>query len=205
MTENDYRSDRRQAVDTVLVGYAEMIRQRVDAGWSPYLLTMTFRHLPGNASTVLASMIDEAEHFYRRFVTRVVRRPTSPVVDLPVLVVAPDVPVGKHDKPLRDVVLNDGLHLHGVLLVPPCSRLPIPADDHVRGQQPFYVSPSGSAPRRVSAVDLRPVDHDLDRVVSYALKGLVRGRFSSDHLLVLPRALSEVRDQRSPPLKTAVA
>lgn len=145
-------------------------------------------------------MIDEAEHFYRRFVTRAMRRPTVPGVDLPVLIVPPDLPVGKSVKSLREVVLDEGVHVHGVLLVPPRSRLRVPADEHVRSLQQFYVSPGGSAHRCVSAVDLRSVEHGVERVVSYALKGLARGRFSLDCLLVLPRALSEV----APPPKGGV-
>src|ERR1035438_9011665 len=140
MTALGYRDDRR-AIGDVLAGYTTLVQKRVDAGWQAHLLTMTFLHLPGSSKAVLDQMRNEAERFYRRFLTRVVRRPrqASSTGELPILVIAPHVPVGKSDKPLLEVVLNLGVHLHGLLLVPQLSRLRSPADEHVRTFQPFYV------------------------------------------------------------------
>lgn len=181
----------------LLAGYSTMVQRRVDAGWRAYLVTMTFLRLPGGRDVVLAQMIDEAERFYRRFVTRVVRRPRG-AAELPVFLVAPDTPVGKSDKPLREVSINDGLHLHGLLVVPPCSRLRIPADEHVRTMQSFYLSGSEEGtPRRLAAVDMRPIAEGVDLVVAYALKGVARRRFGPDDVLVLPRAPSELESKRA--------
>jgi hypothetical protein len=115
----------RVRVDDVLDGYARLVRQRVEAGWLAYLATMMFDHVPGSTSFVLAQMRDEVDRFYRRLVTRVVRRPAgaSSAGRLPILIAAPDLRVSKTGKSLRDVRVNDGLHLHGMLLVPPVSRL----------------------------------------------------------------------------------
>lgn len=112
-TTIDYRDDRRVARD-VVDGYCQLIEQRVRSGGVPYLVTMMFRRLPGNNVVVLARMFDDAEWVYRTFLPRTVRRPFSPrsAGQLSILIVAPDLPVGKRDKLLRDVVLNDGLHLH---------------------------------------------------------------------------------------------
>jgi hypothetical protein len=184
--------DRRRVLEDTLAGYELLARRRVDAGWRAYLVTMTFRHLRGKPDAVLTQMLDEAERFYSRFVTRVVRRPRVEVASLPVLIVAPDRPVGKSGKRLRDVVVNDGLHLHGVLLVPPISRLRVAADEHVRSEQPFYVASRAGEPPRLVAIDVRPVDNDVDRVVSYGLKSVARRRFSPDDVLVLPKASSEL-------------
>lgn len=148
-------------------------------------------------------MLDEAERVYRTFITRVARRPLSPRSQdsLPVLIIAPDLPVGKTGKPLADVAVNDGLHLHGVLLVPPRSRLPLPADKYFRQNQALYLSgpsnPDGlDEPRqsRFLRVDVRPIDGPVEPVVAYALKSVARHRFTPDDVPVLPRALAEVRN-----------
>jgi hypothetical protein len=198
----DYVGDRR-AVQDIVAGYAQLIQRRVDAGWRPYLVSFMFKHLSGRPDAVLARMFDEAERVYSTFLTRVVRRPLSPrsIGELPVLVAVPDLPVGKSSKPLRQVVLNNGLHLHGLLAVPPRSRLPVPASEHFRTMQALYVRDRS----RLDRVDVRPIDSDVERAVEYALKSLRRRRFGVDDVLVLPRALSELGDRASSAPGAAVA
>ncbi len=105
---------------------------------------------------MLAQMLDEAERVYRTFLTRVVRRPLSPssAGELPIVVVAPDLPVGRRGKAVAGVAINDGMHLHGVLLVPSRSRLPLPADEHFRREQAQYARDRS----RLDVVDVRPID-----------------------------------------------
>jgi hypothetical protein len=55
-------------------GYAELVRSRVDANWSPYLLTMMFRQLPGSTTAVMSQKRREAQRVYSTFVTYVVRK-----------------------------------------------------------------------------------------------------------------------------------
>jgi len=187
----DYVDDRR-AIQNTLTGYALLAAHRVADGWQPHLATLMFSHLPGKPKAVLAQMFDEAEHIYRTFVTRCVRRPLSPrsICDLPIMITAPDFPIGKTNKPLAQVVLNNGLHLHAILLVPPRSRLPISAQEHFRQHQSLYVRDRS----RLDRVDVRPIDNTVERAVEYVLKSLRRRRFSMDDLLLLPRALAELRD-----------
>jgi hypothetical protein len=187
----DYVDDRR-VIQNTLAGYAQFAAQRVADGWQPQLATLMFSHLPGKPNAVLAQMFDEAERVYRTFVTRVVRRPlaTRSVGDLPIMITAPDFPVGKTNKPLAQVVLNDGLHLHAILLVPPRSRLPISAPEHFRQHQALYVRDRS----RLDRIDVRPIENGIERAVEYVLKSLRRRRFSMDDLLLLPRALAELRD-----------
>jgi hypothetical protein len=152
-----------------------------------------FRPLPGNPVVVLDQMIDEVERVYSTFLTRVVRRPLalSSAASLPVLIVASDSPVGKSDKPLEHVVVNDGVHLHGVLVVSPRSRLQEPVEEHFRAMQRLYVQ-DGS---RLDRVHVVPVEEDDGpRVAEYALKSVARRRWSLDDVLVLPRSMAEVRD-----------
>jgi hypothetical protein len=182
-----------RTIDELLAGYQAFVRQRVDTGWKPYLVTLTFHHLPGKPEAVLAQMRDQAERLFRRLLTRLVRRPrgTDPAL-LPVFVAAPDLPVGKSHKPLRDVIVNGGVHLHGVLLVPPGSRLRVSVDEHLRCEQTAYLVPAAGRPRVLAAIDVRPIESDIEAVVSYAMKGIARRRFSPDDILVLPRAGSEL-------------
>src|SRR5215203_4296059 len=107
--------------DVVLGGYEHLALERVRAGWRPFLLSMLFAPLPGKSQRQLLDMYDEADRVYRTFLPRfvVARRNLGlrPIDELPLLIIAPDLPVGKRGKPLADVVVNDGLHLHGVMLV----------------------------------------------------------------------------------------
>ncbi len=104
------------------------------------------------------------------------------------MVVAPDLPVGRRAKPIAQVAINDGLHVHGVLLVPPRPRLRLPVDEHFRTQQSLYARDGG----RLDVVDARPIERSVTEAVAYALKSVRRGRFGLDDVLVLPRALSEI-------------
>ena len=75
---------------------------------------------------IINQMTDEIERVYATLVTRVVRKPRSPksADRLPVFVGFADLPVAKRErKQLREVTLNDGLHYHGILLMPGRSRL----------------------------------------------------------------------------------
>jgi hypothetical protein len=71
-------------------------------------------------------MTDEVDRVYSTFITRVVRKPHSEYQkeSRPILIGAPDRPVLKNEKQkLKDVKINGGVHLHGILLVPRQSRL----------------------------------------------------------------------------------
>ena len=190
MTAVGYADDRRAVKDS-LTGYAQLAAQRVAGGWHAYLVTLMFSRLSKECQPALPQMFDEAGRVYRTFVTRVVRRPlSSQSVDLPVMIAAPDYSVGKSDKPVAQIALNGGLHLHAILLVPPRSRLRIPVDEHFRQQQALYVGDRG----RLSTIDVRPIEDTIERAVEYVLKSLPRRRFTTDDVLVLPRALSEMRE-----------
>jgi hypothetical protein len=201
----DFVSDD-QVIDDVMAGYKKLAAERVAAGWRPSIVSMMFRRLSPMHGPVLAQMFREAELVYRTFVTRVVRRPLSSrsVDQLPVMILLPDASVGKRDKPLARIELNGGgLHLHGVLLVPPRSRLRVTAAEHFRRCQSLYVRErsllecTGERRERVwplERVDVVPVERTVERAVEYVLKGLPRRRCTVDDALVLPRTLAEMRD-----------
>jgi hypothetical protein len=188
-------------VDRLIDGYTTMVADRIDEGWHPFFLSLMFRQLPGKPAAVIKQMHDEAERVYRTLLPRIVRRPLSSrsLGLLPVLIGAPDVPVGKSDKPLAQVAINDGLHLHGVLVMPPQSRLRVPVAEHFRTRRALYVRPD----RPLMTLDVQPIDGAPDAAVDYLLKSLRRRRHSLDDLLVLPRARAEVKDSWHGPDRAA--
>ena len=171
--------------------YAEMAERYVAEGWTPYLLTFMFQQLRGSPSAVARQMERELERVYARFVSRVVRYPRSPanIGSLPVWICSPDYPVFKHAKQrLRDVTINDGRHLHGVMFEPPWSRLRETVDEHFAALQHLYVG-RGSC---LTGIDAVPITHDLAYVVRYAEKALRRGVIGSDEMILLPRSWNEL-------------
>ena len=88
----------------------------------------------------------------------------------------------------RPVAINEGLHMQGVLVVPPRSWLRVPVVEHFRTQMALYVRPD----RPLTTMDVRPIDRTPNVVVDYVLKSVSRRRYSMDDVLVLPRARAEV-------------
>jgi hypothetical protein len=78
--------------------------------------------------------------------TLVVRNPRmKPILELPILIGAPDSPVFKHRSlsGLADVILNDGMHYHFILREPLVSGLKIPLDQHISEKQSIYLGNRG--------------------------------------------------------------
>jgi hypothetical protein len=187
--------DRRYGVsptDRDLVqGYTELVTDRIKDGWSSYLLTFLFQHLPGSRPAVIDRMKDEIQRVYLTFVTRVHRKPRTVSPDeLPLLIAAADLPVFKRNRTSSPMVLcNGGLHFHALLLVPPISRLKDSVEEHFRDQRGLYLRASDG----MSDLHVRPVTHDYGRVVDYVFKTLLRRRISyDDGMLLLPRATREL-------------
>ena len=138
----------------------------------------------------MAQMAHFLEQAYALFVTRVVRKPKTAAaarVLAPIWLCAPDLPVYKRQKQsLRDVVVNDGLHFHVILLLPPWSRL-WDVVMHFEELRPIY--------RQRAALDRVDVEPIMDRhryVQGYGWKSILKGRFDVGDGFVLPRALSEL-------------
>ena len=185
----------RRMIDQNIVCLAKMVRSHVDAGWSPYLLTMMFARIPRARAAVIGEMGDAVDRLYRTVLTSAVRRPKSSraVGSLPILIAAPDLPVPKRSKPAGNLIeLNHGLHLHGVLIVPPRSRLETSADVHFADHQQRY------ARWPLAEVDVVPIVKTPEIALDYVLKSVRRGRFSFDDVLILPRARSELDRVPSP-------
>lgn len=177
--------------ETLVGAYTDWIGSPRFLGWDRYLATFVFAHLRGSRRVVRNQMFEAVETVYSRLVTRVVRKPRSPAWAhlRPVLIAAPDRPVPKHDKQqLADVVINDGVHVHAIILIPPVSRLQEDLVSHFKEYADVYRQAAPTL-RRIHAV---PIESAPSYVVGYGLKKLTRHSFTSDDVLILPKSLKEL-------------
>lgn len=174
-------------IERIIAGYTALVRERLSTGWSGYLMTFMFNPLRGSTLEKNDQMKGEIEGFHSSLVTRLIRRPRSHGAHPPILFTAPDWPVlKKAKKTITEVTVNDGLHHHGILLVPPPDRrhrLKVPVDQHIRVLQNYY-----TRDEQLQTVDARQFPElDVGNVTDYALKGIKTGRLSyDDAMLVLP-------------------
>ena len=98
-----------------------------------------FRPSSGN---VMIKMADEVTRVYSTLLPRVVRNPRSRFTkeSRPLLLAVPDLPVSKHQKqkPQHEKI-NNGLHMHGILVVPCKSRLKTDIVTHFNQLENTYV------------------------------------------------------------------
>jgi hypothetical protein len=148
-----------------------------------------FQQIPGSVDTKVQQMHQEIERVYSRLSARVVRKPKSESWAwlLPKGVFFPDLPGLKPSKQsLRDVRLNDGIHFHGVVVANHWGRMKETLDTHFRENGAEYLSDM------LRRIHVERITHDSDFVADYGGKAVKRKRFPLDHVLVLPRALSEL-------------
>jgi hypothetical protein len=178
----------------IISSYANWIQEFINIGWNGYLLTFMFNHIPGSINAKVWQMQREINNVYNKLVTRVVRKPRSPAwADLlPRALIVPDLPVAKKTKQdIRDISINDSLHHHGIFVIPPIRRMAEPLDIHFQEQKPLYFRGSD----KLRNIDVQPIHYTPEKIVEYAMKSLKRGRFSSNQILVLPRAISELESK----------
>ncbi|GJE42184.1 hypothetical protein [Methylobacterium soli] len=180
-------------INQLTQGWGQIAIDLVEADWTPYLLVLKFHHLSGGRrEAVLAQMHREATRAYDWLATRVWRNPRAEAYwdRQPRWILAPDLPVAKRAKvSVRSLVPNGGLHLQGVAVMPPGSRLTEGLDQHLTHNSARYCRP-GSALESLYAT---LITDDLPYVHKYNLKTLERGRAEFDDMLLLPRSRSEVR------------
>ena len=170
--------------------FAELIEKRVTGdGWNAYFMTFMFHPLPGSTQAKLQSMKDAVYRFYSTFLTRVVRKPKSVfhAGDRPLLFAAPDYPVPKRKKQSpSDFAINDGLHFHGIIVVPLKSRLKEDLIGHIQSRFLTYVK---SPLKRIETV---LIENRVGFVTDYAFKSVKRNRFRVDDVIVLPKSRAEI-------------
>lgn len=162
-----------------------------EEGYQPYLVTLMFRPLGGSTTSIDRQIERETERVYATLLTRVVRYPkrASAIGRLPIWFCCLDRPVIKRTRQsLRDVVPNDGRHLHAVALQPPWSRLHEDLVTHFGREYATYVHAGGA----LDHLDVRAITHRLDNVVDYVRKQVGRDRAGEEIAFILPRARSEV-------------
>jgi hypothetical protein len=135
-------------------------------------------------------MQEEITIFYRKLITKVEREPrlNKNAHKLPRGVFFPDVPAYKRQKQgLRAVTVNDGLHMHGVLVIPEKSRLKVSLGEHVLENYHKYRS------HKMYRIDVVPMDSRIVYTTDYAGKALKTPRFDQDDILILPKTTSELK------------
>jgi hypothetical protein len=169
-------------------------QEYLDLEWQPYFMAFMFRHIPGSTQEKIRQMHKETTRFYGKLASWVVRDPTSPKSAhlLPRGVFFPDVPCYKSGtQALGDVTINDGLHFHGILLVPTSSRLQVPFLQHLRDKKRIY------SRGIISLIHAQPSRDHHQFVADYAGKAVKRGRVSYDDVLILPRAAKELQHEQA--------
>jgi hypothetical protein len=162
----------------------------MEDGWDVYLLTLMFNQMRGSHESIIRRMRKEVERVYSPMLTRMIREPRKMGTDeLPLLIAAPDLPVSKQKKQRAsgDVRVNGGLHMHGLIAVPPNTRMNVSLDQHFQLNQKIYVC--GGYP--LARVHAEPITEDPGYVTEYACKAIQHGRVDLDHIVILPRARSE--------------
>jgi hypothetical protein len=172
------------------VAYGDWIIELTSKGYELYLLSFTFRPLGGGMEARLAQMRRELERAYALLVTRIVRNPNGSKKLLPIWFCLPDLPVEKRARvPLAVVSINDGLHMHALVLIPPVSRLKRPFDAEVCRLRPLL------AKGALFNIDATWWQTDnFQYAADYAFKSMRRSRFAyGDTFFVLPAKSSERR------------
>ncbi len=178
--------------DDIIDAFGKWIKQDVKTGWDAYLFTFMFNQLFGSREAKVQQMHDEITGLYRKLVTRAVRKPTSPKFAhlLPKGVFFPDGPAYKRKKqPLSDVSVNDGLHMHGVVVATRESRLKEGLDEHFREHRAMYET------SKMYRIHVQLIDQRVVNTTDYAGKALKKPRFSTDDVLILPRSIDELSQQ----------
>jgi len=188
-------------ITKMISAYAVMVKEHLCLGWAGHLISCLFNQLPGSQSEKNSQMKAEIESVYSSFLTRLIRKPRAPDAKLPILLAAPDWPVAKSDKKqISEIITNNGLHYHGILLIAPPDRhhrLKGPIDQHFLDHHDYYTR--GGLLRSLDAKSFPLADAEV--VTDYALKGLKTGRIPyEDAMLVLPTN----HPRKRPYLKDAV-
>lgn len=169
--------------------WGDYIEAHINDGWKPYLLSFMFELLPGGQAIKMSQMARYLEQAYGIFVTRVVRKPKTEAArgSAPIWLCAPDFPCFKRKKhSLRDILVNDGLHYHAILLLPPWSRLS-DVDMHFERLRSVYRQRA-----LLDRVDVEPIIDRFRYVFGYGYKSILKMHFDVGDHFVLPRALKEL-------------
>jgi hypothetical protein len=174
----------------IVQAYGTLIQEYVDdLGWDGYWVTFMFRNISGLEDRKIEQMHREICRVYQKLATRAVRKPRSEnwVHLLPKGIFFPDVPgYKKSEFKVGEVSVNDGIHMHGVMAVPKQTRLKERLDLHFLRKRKLYVG------GKICRLYAEPITSRAAFVTDYGGKAIKRRRFSTDHVLVLPRTVAEL-------------
>jgi hypothetical protein len=174
-----------QHLKAIVDAYALKVKDYLVMGWDGYIFTVMFHHLSGPRDTKLVQMNQEVERIYNRLGTRMVRNPRSPkwTGHLPVGVFIPDLPVPKSrngkKSTIADVSINDGLHIHGILLANRWGRIRQRLEDYFERNVDHF------ATGRVRSIHVEPITYRPEKAVRYVFKSLLRRTATPDDVRVL--------------------
>jgi hypothetical protein len=168
--------------------YGKWIKGCLDTGiWEGYLMTMMFKSL-SKLPNPIEEIHQEVITLYSKIVIPVVRNPKRPTwADRPRGIFLPDYFLGHRKMTSSDILLNNGLHMHGTMVVRKKSRLKCPLDDVlIKRSKAFYYGD------KIRDIDIRLIGDNSVSVANYIGKSVQRGRFSADDILILPRTVDEL-------------
>jgi len=174
----------------VMDAYYQMVQRVMNAGYDPYIITLMFNQMPGNARSIAQAMERETERTYTRLLTRIIKKPANLPIDcMPLLLASPDWPVPKYSKiSHKDAIINDGRHIQGIFLVPPINRMKKTLVEIVTAQQSFFAGPV----RALSLLRVDPIDQTPEKAFRYVMKSVSRLRIGDGDIILLPKAHSEM-------------
>lgn len=180
-------------LNLVTEAYADMVIARYLRGFTGTFLTFMFHPLPGSEQAKIEQMFDEAERCNSLLLSRCYRLPRKiPDFDKPFWLVSPDWPVQKtgFDRDhFVNIEVNDGLHLHAVVMLPPDTKLKRQSlADHIDDHQQLYRPPHGV----IMNLHAVPITETPQKAVGYAVKSVPRRRIGEGDVLILPRLNSEM-------------
>jgi len=187
----------------IIQAYGDWIHVHLSQGWDGYLFTFMFQHLAGSADAKIRQMEQDITQVYQRLLTRTVRNPRSPLWQpfLPNGIFFPDRAGYRGSKrfnnSISDVSINDGIHVHGVILTHRWGRLQEPLDVHFAEHWDRYHI------GKIRRIHIEPITHEVVRTTDYAGKAVKRRDFSTERILVLPQSVSELPDKKPRPLGTS--
>lgn len=170
--------------------YTEMVTHRIKEGFEPHFLTLLFNPIAGTELSRITTMMKETTRLYAKLLKAAFRHPgRMQTADMPLWIFAPDWPVPKRFKDhLANIVLNDGAHMHGIVLQPPTARMERGLSYFIDDNQHIVHGPQHAFQR----VRSQEIEETPEKVCSYALKSLARRRIESTDILILPQSHSEL-------------
>jgi hypothetical protein len=91
-----------------------------------------------------------------------------------------DVPDGLRVLDKRDVLVNDGVHMHGIIMIPKKNRLKEPPAQHTKNNKVAY-----SIENTIHRIHVELIEDTSDQATLYAGKAVAKRRFGFDDILVV--------------------